>query len=228
MTLDGFLQNWQGTLAQGGIVALGIIAVAGVVASAVCPCTLPVSLGMAGIVGSSESGSRKTGLLIAVAFCAGVVVNLVVLGMLAGRLGIVLSESFGRFWALGMAVFSLAGAVVAWRGPRLSHERLAALRRPGLAGAFAYGFIFSLGTSAAPLLLLLTVAAALSSPGWGFAAALAFGIGRGLPFLMVGLFSSAIVRLARLSTWRKPLQVVSALALLFVSFYYARTFIALS
>lgn len=228
MTLDAFLQSWQGTLAQGGPVALGVIAAAGVVASAVCPCTLPVGLGMAGIVGSSESSSRKSGFLIAAAFFAGIVVNLVVLGMLAGRLGVVLSESFGRFWALGMALFSLAAAVIAWRGPRLSHERLAALRRPGLAGAFAYGFIFSLGTSAAPLLLLLTVAAALSSPAWGFVAALAFGIGRGLPFLLVGLFSGAIIRLAHLSSWRKPLQAVSALALLFVSFYYAKTFIDLT
>lgn len=35
--------------------------------------------------------------------------------------------------------------------------QLEAWRRPGLVGAFGYGFIFSLGTSVAPLLLLFTV-----------------------------------------------------------------------
>lgn len=227
MTLEAFLSDWQHALADSGPLTLGLAAVAGVLASAVCPCTLPVGIGIAGLVGSSESRSRKAGLLIAVAFFAGIVLNLVLLGLLAGQLGLVLSETFGRAWALGMAIFSLAGAIIAWRGPRLKPEQLESLRRSGIAGALLYGFIFSLGTSAAPLLLLLTAAAALSNPGWGFATALAFGIGRGFPFLLVGLFSGALMRFAALSAWRQPLQVVSALALLFVSVYYVRTFIAL-
>lgn len=224
---ESFLHNWRSALAQGDVLALALAAITGILASAVCPCTLPVGLGIAGIVGSSESGPRRSGFAIASAFFTGIVINLAVLGALAGRIGLVLSESFGRSWALSMALLSLGAAIVAWRGPRLDVERLAALRRPGLVSAFAYGFVFSLGTSAAPLLLLLTAAAALSSPGWGFSTALAFGLGRGLPFLLVGVFSGAIIRLAGLSAWRKPLQVVSALALLFVSFYYARTFLAL-
>ena len=224
---ESFLHSWQSALAQGGVLALGLAAIMGILASAVCPCTLPVGLGIAGIVGSSESGSRRSGFAVASAFFTGIVINLAVLGALAGRIGLVLSESFGRSWALSMAVLSLGAAIVAWRGPRLDIERLALLRRPGLAGAFAYGFVFSLGTSAAPLLLLLTAATALSNPVWGLATALAFGIGRGLPFLLVGIFSGAIVRLAGLSAWRKPLQVISALALLFVSLYYVRTFVAL-
>lgn len=42
--------------------------VAGIVSSAVCPCTLPVGLGMAGVAGAEESHSRKSGFLVAVAF----------------------------------------------------------------------------------------------------------------------------------------------------------------
>lgn len=228
MTLEAFLRSWQHALTDGGPLTLAIAGVAGILASAVCPCTLPVGIGIAGLAGSSESRSKATGILIAVAFFAGIVVNLALLGALAGQIGLLLSETFGRAWALGMALLSLAGAIVAWRGPRLKNEQLESLRRTGIAGAFAYGFIFSLGTSAAPLLLFLTAAAALSSPMWGFATALAFGIGRGLPFLLVGLFSGALMRFAGLSAVRQPLQVASALALLFVGVYYVRTFIALS
>ena len=227
MTLEEFLRRFGSALAGHSFWGLGIVLVAGIVASAVCPCTLPVGLGVAGMAGASESRSRRTGLMIAIAFFLGIVTNLMIVGALAGRLGALLTETFGRYWALGMALMSLGGAVVAFRGIRPKVEQLEALRRPGLAGAFLYGFVFSLGTSVAPLLLLLTFAAAQRSPENGFALALAFGLGRGLPFLIVGLFAGAVMRLARLTLWRRAIEMVSGCALLFVAFYYARVFIAL-
>jgi cytochrome c biogenesis protein CcdA len=109
----------------------------------------------------------------------------------------------------------------------LKSPPLAALRKPGVGGTFIYGFIFSLGTSAAPLLLLLTIAAAKASPLYGLALAFAFGLGRGLPFLVVGFFAGAISRLAQLTWLRKAIQIVSGAALLFVSFYYVDAFVNL-
>lgn len=227
MTLDAFLENFASSLPQGSVWAVFLAIAAGVVASAVCPCTVPVGLGVAGMAGSSASKSRRGGVLIAVAFFAGIVINLTILGSVAGRLGTVLTESFGRYWALGMALVSFVAAVAAFRGPRLSTEKLASLRGPGMAGAFLYGFIFSLGTSAAPLLLLLTVAAAQARPEYGFILAMAFGVGRGLPFVLAGLFAGTLMRFARLSSWTGAIRVASGCALLFVSVYYTRVFIAL-
>lgn len=227
MTLEEFLRRFSSALAGHSFWGLGIVLLAGIVASAVCPCTLPVGLGIAGMAGASESRSRRTGFMIAVAFFLGIVANLVIVGALAGRLGAFLTEAFGRYWALGMALMSLGAALVAFRGIRLKVDQLEALRRPGLAGTFLYGFVFSLGTSVAPLLLLLTFAAAQRSPENGFALALAFGLGRGLPFLIVGLFAGAVMRLARVGSWRRAIELVSGCALLFVSIYYARVFAAL-
>lgn len=68
---------------------------------------------------------------------------------------------------------SLVAAGLAFYGPRLRVDKLAALRRPGAIGAFGYGFIFSLGTSAAPLLLLLAVSAAQASFLYGLLLAFA-------------------------------------------------------
>jgi cytochrome c-type biogenesis protein len=179
------------------------------------------------MAGASESKSRRAGFMIAIAFFLGIVVNLLIVGALAGRLGALLTETFGRYWSFGMAVMSLAAAGVAFRGARLKIDQLEALRRPGLAGAFLYGFVFSLGTSVAPLLVLLTFVAAQRSSENGFVLALAFGLGRGLPFLVVGLFAGTVMRLARFTLWRRAIEVVSGCALLFVAFYYARVFIAL-
>ncbi len=227
MTLEEFLRNFGSSLSEASVAALGVALVAGILASAVCPCTLPVGFGMAGVIGASESASRRSGFLIALAFFLGIVVNLTLLGAVAGRLGAILTESFGQYWALTMAVVSFIAALFAFRGPRLEVDQLAALRRPGLIGSFGYGFVFSLGTSAAPLLLLMTIAATQAEPAYGAVLAFVFGLGRGLPFLLVGLFAGVLVRLTRIGIWRRALQTVSGCALLFVGVYYARAFIAL-
>lgn len=228
MTLAEFLRQFGSSISEGSLLALPVALVAGIVASAVCPCTVPMGLGIASIAGAEESAGQRRGLPIAAAFFAGIVVNLTLLGALAGRLGAVLTGSFGRSWTLAMALVSLLAAALAFYGPRLPVERLAALRRPGLVGAFAYGFIFSLGTSAAPLLVLLTIAAAQADALYGLVLAMTFGIGRGLPFLFLGVFVGELVRFTRLGQWRRGLQVASGVLLLIASFYYARAYAALA
>ena len=228
MSLEDFLHQSAASLAGGlGFSAL-LAVVAGVVACSVCPCSLPVGLGLAGLVSTnSETASKRSGLPVAVAFFLGIVVSLTVLGAVAGRLGVILTESFGRYWALAMAGISLLAAVVAFYGPYLKPHQLQTLRKPGLSGTFVYGFIFSLGTSAAPLLLLLAVAAGQASVGRGGLLALAFGIGRGLPFLLAGVFAKSLTALAQSTRWRRGIQLVSGIALLFVSGYYVRVFVNL-
>lgn len=223
MTLDQFLELFGSGLGHGFSIALGVSFLAGIMSSAVCPCTLPVGLGMASVAGASEAEGRRQGLKVAAAFFAGIVLNLTLLGALTGRLGALATESFGRSWALAMAILSLIAAAFAFWGP-LKVRQLEALRRPGLAGAFGYGFVFSLGTSVAPLLLLLTVSAANARPAYGFLLAFTFGLGRGLPFLFAGLVASAVTSLAGLARWRGAIQVVSGCVLLVVSAYYANTF----
>lgn len=133
MTFDAFPHRFAASSEQGTFVALGVAVLAGIMASGVCPCTLPVGLGMAGVIGASESQSRRTGFLIAASFFAGIVVNLMIL----------------------------------------------------------------------------------------------FGVGRGLLFLLVGVFASAVVRLTRIGVWGRALQMLSGCILLFVSGYYVRAFTAL-
>lgn len=196
---------------------------AGVLASAVCPCTVPVGLGLASVASASEAEHRREGVLVSVAFFAGIVGSLTVLGAVAGQLGALATESFGRRWALVMALLSLGAAIGALLLPRMGGSKIPKLRRPGIAGAFVYGLVFSIGTSVAPLLLLLTVAAAVANAGAGVALAFIFGLGRGAPFLVAGVAGSAFARFLRLRVSRS-LQLVSAAVLLFVSGYYGHVY----
>ena len=208
--------------------ALAVTFVAGVVASAICPCTVPVGLGVASVAGASEAEQRRSGLQIALAFFVGIVAALTALGAVAGQLGALATEAFGRGWALVMAAVSLAAALWAFFGPTLKFAHLKGWRRPGLTGALVYGLIFSVGTSVAPLLLLITVAAATADIVGGVTLAFIFGLGRGVPFLIAGLAGSVVTRLTGLLSWSRGLQMVSGAMLLFVSGYYAQVYSSLS
>lgn len=227
MTFNEFLETSSGALTEGSVLSLLIALIAGVISSGVCPCTLPVGLGIAGLVSSNTSEKNSNGILIASAFSLGILVTLSVLGVAIGGIGVLLTETFGKYWALAMGVISAIAAVIAFYGPRLRISELESLRKPGFGGSFLYGAIFSLGTSAAPLLLLISVAAAKASLFYGFILAFSFGLGRALPFLLIGFFASAITRLARLSWLRVSIQWISSAALAFVSFYYIKVYIAL-
>ncbi len=227
MNLEKFIEQFSHSLSGGSFISLMIAALAGIISTGVCPCTLPVGLGIAGLVSSNTESKSNRGFMIALAFFCGIVICLALLGALAGRLGILVTDIFGQYWALSMASIYLIAATVAFYGPRLNVTKLAAIRSPGVGGSFVYGLIFSLGTSAAPLLLLLSVAAAKANPFLGFMLALFFGIGRGMPFLIVSIFAGAITKFAQLSWLRKSIQMVSGVALLFVSYYYIKVFIDL-
>ena len=83
MTLEDFLQHISHF--NGPMFLIVVLPLAGVVASAVCPCTIPVGIGIAGMAGTSESQQRRSGFFVAAAFFAGIVVNLAVLGAVSGR-----------------------------------------------------------------------------------------------------------------------------------------------
>lgn len=227
MSLEQFVQQFSEALSNGSVISLLIAAIAGIISTGICPCTLPVGLGIAGLVSSNTENKSNKGFMIALAFFSGIVVCLALLGALAGKLGIFLTEEFGQYWALAMALISALAAVLAFYGPRMNVTKLASIRKPGVGGSFVYGLVFSLGTSAAPLLLLLSFAAAKANPLYGFMLALAFGIGRGLPFLIVSAFAGAVTKFAQLTWIRKSIQIVSGLALLFVCYYYVKVFIDL-
>ena len=227
MTLEHLLQSLGSSTSHSLLTIFGITFLGGIAASAVCPCTLPVGVGVAGLAGASETRLRYSGLQISVAFFAGIVFSLSVLGAFASRLGALATESFGRNWALTMAIVSLAAAFVAFRWSRVKNESLVAWRRPGLLGAFGYGIVFSVGTSVAPLLLLLTVLAVDGNSEHGLLIAFVFGLGRGVPFLLAGLAGSAMTGLIQLGSWSRVIQLASAAALLIVSAYYVNIFVEL-
>ena len=228
MIVEEFLKTYADVLLQGSWLVVGIALVAGLLSSAICPFTLPVGLGVAGVVGTAETRVRGSGFPIATAFFAGLVLSLTGLGALAGLLGLVATQAVGQWWMLIMARLTFVAALAVFSGPSLRLPDVTAVRRPGLLGAFLYGLVFSLGTPAVSLLLVLTVAAAEHRPAYGALLALGYGLGRGLPFLLVGLFSGAAMRLRCQPSWSRAIRVTTGSLLLVITGYYLWIFTKLS
>lgn len=228
MIVEEFLKTYGDLLLHGSELVVGIAFVAGLLSSAICPFTLPVGLGVAGVVGTAESRTRGSGLKIATAFFAGLVLSLTALGALAGLLGLVATQVVGQWWMLIMAGLAFVAALAVLFASSLRLPDITPLRWPGVLGAFIYGLIFSLGTPAVSLLLVLTVAAAEHRPAYGALLALGYGVGRGLPFLLLGLCSGVATRLHCQPSWSRAIRVTTGSLLLLITGYYLWIFLRLS
>lgn len=175
---------------------------------------------------TTGAGARRAGSArLSVAFFVGLVLTLGVVGTIAALMGRLLTR-WSSVFSLGAALLTFIAGLATLFAPAL-RRRIPdpeVRQRRGVAGAFVYGVLFSVATittSAGPLVLLLTIAAAMGRPVYGAALSLAYGVGRGLPFLALGLFAG------RLSSWieriepaRRVLEVVSGIALLGLSVYF--------
>lgn len=227
----GFIRSLEVSVAQYPLVALGVATAGGMLSTSACPCTLPTGVGLVSYVGTQvesvgERAGRRYGAALSFSFFAGLMLSLVVLGVLAALFGRVLAQWDAAF-AVGAALVTLIAGLAALFGPALRRRvpDPSVRRRGGILGSFLYGTVYSVATitsSAGPLMLVLTVAAAVGRPAYGAGLSLSFAIGRGIPFLLIGLFAGAAgAALARIERYRRPAEVVSGLALLALAGYFA-------
>ena len=164
---------------------------------------------------------------LSVSFFLGLVLTLTALGTTAAVVGRLLAGWKAAF-ALGAAGVTLGGGIAALIGPAFRRWLPApkVRQRGGVIGAFSYGLLYSLATittSAGPLVLLLTLAAAMGRPPYGAALSLSYGMGRGLPFLALGILAGRAAEwLEPLNRARRTAEVVSGVALLGLSAYFVR------
>ena len=232
-----FIDHLSNAVAHYPLVALSVAIAGGIFSTSSCPCTLPAVVGIVGYVGSpgdartvvaaDARARRRYGVALSVSFFVGLTLTLTVLGTITAVIGRLLTRWNAAF-ALGAAALTFAAGLATLAGPAL-RKRVpdpAVRQRSGVLGAFAYGVFNSVATittSAGPLLLLLTAAAAVGRPTYGAALSLAYGMGRGLPFLAVGLFAGRIgVWLERVDRARRAVEVVSGVTLLGLSIYFVQ------
>lgn len=170
---------------------------------------------------------RRHGVALTVAFFIALVLTLGALGTAAALVGRLLTPWRSAF-ALGAAAVTLVAGLAALVAPVLRRRvpEPDVRQRRGVMGAFVYGILYSVATittSAGPLVLLLTIAAAMGRPVYGASLSVAYGVGRGLPFLALGLLAGKLsVWVERIEAGRRAIEIVSGIALIVLSIYFVR------
>ena len=170
---------------------------------------------------------RRRAAVLSLTFFLGVVLGILSLGIAAAYLGRILTR-YATAFAIIAGLISVLAGIVALAGPWIRrHVRDPKIeKRSGVMGSFVYGLSYTIATAttgAGPLLLMLTVVAAIGRPVYGAVLSLFYGIGRGLPFLLMGLFAGGIGGwLTRFERGRRTVEVLSAVALIAMGVYFLR------
>lgn len=208
----------QDALARGSLVAIAVAFIAGLL-SVATPCVLPMLPITLGVIGASKAATRKRALLVSACYVAGIVCTFTLLGLVAALTGSLFGAYLGSpYVALALAAFFLVLAANSFELFQFSlpsglSSSLARVGGTGPVGALAMGLVAGVIASPCVGAVLAGILAYVSTTGnalWGAALLACYGLGFGLPFLIVGAFA---LRLPKGGPWLKAAKFVFGLAL---------------
>lgn len=195
--------------------------------TALTPCVypmIPITLAIFGAKGVSRG--RATAL--ATAYVAGIAVLFGALGTIFGLLGKAFGAYLGNpFVVVPLALFFVAMALSMFGAFELAlpanlQDRLSRVGGRGFGGAFLMGLVAGLiaaPCTGPPLASLLTYISTTRDAQFGFILCATYGLGVGLPFLLLAAFSMA---LPRSGAWMEAVKSVFGVVLLTAALYYLK------
>ena len=195
-------------LTGGNIAALTLALLGGVVAG-VNPCCLALYPAAAGACcGTTQQQTRKRPLGNAVAFVLGIAVSIALLGSLAAYIGRMAVVATPFRYAIAVLPILMGVYRLGWiRLPMMAPKAF----QPGLGGAFGTGLLLSLiiGPCGTPVLAsVLSFAAYKQSFLYGGLLLFLYGIGNGLPLVLVGTTTGGLLKrldCSRFGNWIDPI-----------------------
>jgi len=227
-----FSSNIGGTFAERGLpLTLLAVFVLGLALN-LTPCVYPLIPITIGYFGSQSGGSRGQRVALSTVYVLGIAITYSALGVFSALSG----KLFGAwlqlpvvliFFALLMLVlassmFGLFEITV----PHFISDRSGG--QAGLAGALVMGLL--IGIVAAPcvgpfVISLIALVAQLGSPLLGFLMFFVLALGLGVPYLLLGIFSSAASSLPRSGMWMVQVKKAMGFILIAMAFYFLRPLI---
>lgn len=164
------------------------MALAGGIVTGLNPCCLALYPAAAATCCASRADQGSRPLSQGAAFATGLAVATSLLGVFAALAGRTMA-SLGGWWAYLVAAVPLVAGAHFLGCLTLPVRKSVAARRPGVWGAFAAGLLLSLviGPCGTPLLAaILSLAAWQGNIAFGAALLFVYGLGAGLPILILG------------------------------------------
>jgi thiol:disulfide interchange protein DsbD len=191
------------------------------------PCVYPMIPITLAIFGAKGVPRRRAAAL-ASSYVAGIAVLFGALGVTFGLLGKAFGAYLGNPWVVvPLAVFFIAMALSMFGAfelalPQGLQERLARVGGRGFGGAFLMGLVAGLiaaPCTGPPLAGLLAYISTTRDAAFGFVLCAVYGLGVGLPFLLLAAFSMS---LPRSGAWMESVKSVFGIVLLTAALYYLK------
>ncbi len=193
------------------------------------PCVYPMIPITMGVLQSQGSASLFKNFLMALAYTTGIASTFALLGLSAaftGQLfGSIMSNPFVVI-AIVLLMIYLAGSMIGLYNmyiPRGLQSNTASVKQGSYLSAFLFGA--ASGTVASPclspgLVLLLGLVTTLGNKLMGFALLFSFGIGLGIPLLIIGTFSGSLNMLPKAGMWMIEIKQFFGFIMLAMCFYF--------
>jgi len=219
--VTSLVESLRAAASSGGLVAVPLALAGGVVAG-LNPCCFPLYPAAAATCCAGRCDTPAAGLRNSGAFVAGIATATALLGVAAALAGRALSGLGG--WApYVIAVVPMAMGLHLLRWIRIPLPSFSGtIRAGGILGAFATGLLLSLVVApcGTPVLAsVLSFAAYKQSVAYGAALLFAYGIGVGLPILVLGAAASGMARRLDRLGWNAWVDRLSGAALVALGFY---------
>jgi len=201
-----FLHNLESSFTASPLLGLLVSFLAGILVS-FSPCILPLVPITLSIVGATSVSSRRKGFIISLIFVLGIAATYTILGILAATLHIFIDKFFMNpvtyvFLSLFFIVMALSTfGVIKLNIFTFTHNYN---NRENLFSIFIFGAISGLGITPCnfPVLgSILTIISLRKDIYYGALALFLFALGYGLILIILGTFSSLIVKLPKRSLW---------------------------
>jgi thiol:disulfide interchange protein DsbD len=195
--------------------------------TALTPCVypmIPITLAIFGAKGVSRGRAAS----LATAYVAGIAILFGALGVTFGLLGKAFGAYLGNPWVVvPLALFFIAMALSMFGAfelglPQGLQERLSRVGGRGFGGAFLMGLVAGLiaaPCTGPPLAGLLAYISTTRDAAFGFVLCAVYGLGVGLPFLLLAAFSMS---LPRSGAWMESVKSVFGIVLFTAALYYLK------
>lgn len=216
---------------QAGQIALPLaLALVGGLLTALSPCIYPLVPITLSIMGARSYESHLHGFLVASSYVLGMALIYTALGVLFALSGMLLGSLMQNSFVLLMLALLFLLFALSMFGvfplilPTHLVTSLSRIGGNGFKGAFLMGLVA--GLIAAPctgpvLGFILGIIAEKQDIKLGLWLMFAFSCGLGLPFLILGTFSSALALIPKSGRWMNGIKIILGLAMLSTAFYYA-------
>lgn len=204
-----------------------ILTFAGGVLTSLGPCNIAMIPLVVAFVGGQKDVGRGRSLVLSAAFALGLATTLMALGVIAALVGGMIGGNSRMWYYVVAAVCIVMG--LQWLGvlhlplPDWGAGTRERITRKGLWGALLLGLASGLVASgcATPVLAaILTLVMSKGAIAYGASLLLVYGLGRGVPIVLLGTFAGLVKLIPQLMQWTTRLEQASGALMVGVGLYF--------